>query len=212
MKRNYIIFLIFAVSLQSQVFPQDYRDQFVGKYNCSIHHFEGNSSYWYNGEIFINKSDSDSSEIIITRETNINRIATVDTNGNFIVYQNPYGEWGNFITEFDSIYYFVNHGSPMGLYDYYYGKKENELGNETFTVENSFLLYPNPTSGIFKIEPSEIIEELYIEILNLQGQTVYSKQNIANDFVFDISGLDNGIYISIIKSNCGCVVQKIIKQ
>ena len=81
------------------------------------------------------------------------------------------------------------------------GISENKTGD--------FLIYPNPTNGIFKIQSSKSLSENWVEIYNTVGKLVLrSKIDNTSDQI-DISGLQNGIYL--LKTENG-FTKTIVKQ
>ena len=82
---------------------------------------------------------------------------------------------------------------------------------------NSFVIYPNPTTGIFKIYLDEetLKKAKNIRIFNDIGQLVYDKtlKNEQEEYTVDISRLPKGIYfVTIALSNKKMITKKMIKQ
>jgi hypothetical protein len=59
-----------------------------------------------------------------------------------------------------------------------------------YTGENDFLVYPNPSNGIFSISPG--FENAEVEIYSAMGEMVYSSMDIHRSI--DISTMAKGIY------------------
>ncbi|MFT7611935.1 MAG: hypothetical protein ACI9J3_000884 [Parvicellaceae bacterium] len=74
-------------------------------------------------------------------------------------------------------------------------------------TETNISVYPNPSSGIFKINSS--IQKGTFEIYNLQGKKVYSG-SVKSNFQIDISDQSNGIYFLKLLTIEGVVNKKII--
>jgi hypothetical protein len=74
-------------------------------------------------------------------------------------------------------------------------------------TETNISVYPNPSSGIFKINSS--IQKGTFEIYNLQGKKVYSG-SVKSNFQIDISAQSNGIYYLKLSTSEGMVNKKII--
>ncbi len=76
-------------------------------------------------------------------------------------------------------------------------------------------LYPNPNDGRFKtsMEPAPLGEENVIDVLNLQGKTVYKDILFRNEITkdYDLSFLDSGVYIIMISNNKIVYTKKFIK-
>lgn len=81
----------------------------------------------------------------------------------------------------------------------------DELGNG-----NNFIIYPNPTNGIFTIQSSEKFSQ--IEIINLLGEKIYSEQINSNKREVDLTKQPKGIYFIKINSEKGTVTKKVIIQ
>lgn len=76
--------------------------------------------------------------------------------------------------------------------------------------QNSVLIYPNPTKGIFNIRSNDQVTVHLVEVFNNLGQKVleFNKQQTC-----DISGLSDGIYyIRITDSNNNLKIKKMMKQ
>lgn len=83
------------------------------------------------------------------------------------------------------------------------------LSTNNFAKKDDLLVYPNPSTGVFKIS---LQEDSSIEIYNLLGKVVYSNKVNAGESTIDISSLQLGLYLLEVKSNKGVAVKKIIKQ
>jgi len=88
----------------------------------------------------------------------------------------------------------------------------------TYNTDREILnLYPNPNNGYFSIDftvPNELQFENYIIVIaNLSGKTVYQNNMVNTTEItqFDLSHLDPGTYIVMIKSDLILVTQKFIK-
>ena len=75
--------------------------------------------------------------------------------------------------------------------------------------EGNVAVYPNPTTGKFKVFSSDIIEG--IEISNLLGEMIFSNLKINNSSrEIDLSDYAKGIYVVRIKTATETVIRKII--
>lgn len=70
-------------------------------------------------------------------------------------------------------------------------------------------VYPNPTSGVIKIDTD--VEETEVEVLNMLGQRIISVVESGN-FEIDITDQKAGIYFVSIKNDNGTATSKIVKQ
>lgn len=105
-------------------------------------------------------------------------------------------------------------GNPR-LYgsEYDMGAYENQPGS--FIAQNNFELevsvFPNPTSGIIKIN-SKDLKIKNVEIIELTGKIVQQLSPDNSEFTIDISNFENGIYIMKIQTENKIITTKIIKK
>ena len=59
--------------------------------------------------------------------------------------------------------------------------------------ENNSSIFPNPTKNSFYIK-TDLLDNFSVSIFNLQGQILQEQKNINNNFEFDVSTYDKGIY------------------
>ena len=81
------------------------------------------------------------------------------------------------------------------------------LATDTFEVNNQFNIYPNPTTGIFKIATNQPVNIAVVDVL---GKTVFTANDISNDNNIDLSAMQKGIYFINITSNNIKSTQKLI--
>ena len=101
--------------------------------------------------------------------------------------------------------------------DYYdageigYSRKKSTTGivNPLINTSN-LLLFPNPTTGSFAVTGVDNIES--INILDINGQLIKTKDCKNSTAFIDISGLPYGIYIVHVVSKGGKYIGKIIKS
>lgn len=55
-----------------------------------------------------------------------------------------------------------------------------------------FSVYPNPSTGIFNINTSEVVN---IKVVDITGKVVYQAQNVDNNGVVNLSSLQKGVYL-----------------
>lgn len=88
---------------------------------------------------------------------------------------------------------------------------ERTLSSDTFVLEdNEGIVFPNPTSGNFKItlpEGKPIRNAILLDV-NGRKHTI----EIRSEGEADISGFENGIYLLYLETNYGRLMKKIIKQ
>tara|TARA_B100000768_G_scaffold8401_1_gene8785 strand:- start:5378 stop:6517 length:1140 start_codon:yes stop_codon:yes gene_type:complete len=85
----------------------------------------------------------------------------------------------------------------------------NLLNTNLSTIEKNIHLYPNPSSHLIQIETLESLEIIEINLYNTLG--VNQKIKLSDETI-DLSYLNNGIYILIIKTSEGIQTKKIIKN
>ncbi|MDU1903644.1 MAG: T9SS type A sorting domain-containing protein [Dysgonomonas sp.] len=81
------------------------------------------------------------------------------------------------------------------------------IGGEEF---NNVTLYPNPTNGIVYLKTSKANDKCKVDIYNTSGKLVYSKENVVNGEVIDLSMLNKGIYIVKINTDGEIKTEKVI--
>jgi len=79
---------------------------------------------------------------------------------------------------------------------------------------NSFKLYPNPSTGIINVQSNNLTETVAIAIYNLQGQVLLSENKTPENgtISFDVSGLSTGVYFIKIVLEDVSVIKRIVKQ
>jgi len=77
-------------------------------------------------------------------------------------------------------------------------------------------LYPNPSRGSFKVALENVKDDQILNIHNMQGVLVQSAYISADDsqrtFEFDLSNLENGMYIVELSSDTQRTTQQLIIQ
>jgi len=85
----------------------------------------------------------------------------------------------------------------------------NSAGINDIIPENSFSIFPDPTSNYIVIETSQNAE---ITILDIQGQLNKTLVSSGNKTNIDVSGFPSGIYIVEVKTDEGIAVKKFVKE
>jgi Secretion system C-terminal sorting domain len=105
-------------------------------------------------------------------------------------------------------------GLDDGEYNFYLVKLNSEGGviiDEKIQSEQSTLCYPNPTTGIFTIENSLDFKNIVgLEIININGQIIYSSENFKFSDKIDLSNQTKGVYLVNIKTKNQTYTDKII--
>jgi len=78
-------------------------------------------------------------------------------------------------------------------------------------LENSFEVYPNPTTGEILIQGSKFKVQS-VEVFDVYGRKCHVSRVTLHENHFDISDLSNGIYFVKIQTKTGTVVKKVIKN
>ncbi|RLD46285.1 MAG: hypothetical protein DRI94_14940, partial [Bacteroidetes bacterium] len=76
----------------------------------------------------------------------------------------------------------------------------------------AFNLYPNPNNGTFTVELPEYTKDVRIEILNIQGEVIYSDVLVSDRNNINISNYAKGVYFVKLISDKAEKVEKIIIQ
>jgi len=92
--------------------------------------------------------------------------------------------------------------------------EEIEIINDSKIEELSFIIYPNPSNGIFNVEVKEFDEnKIYkVEVYNIQGVKIYEAYQVQKKIMLDLSMDENGIYIVRLISDKDVYNKKIIKS
>ena len=93
--------------------------------------------------------------------------------------------------------------SPLGSYEYFpVGINEHEI---------NVSVYPNPTTGQFRIQNSESRIQS-VEVFDVFGKLISNMEVNDNDVTVDISNYTNGVYFARIRTENGTVTKKVVKQ
>ena len=86
------------------------------------------------------------------------------------------------------------------------------LGNSQNKL-NTFSLYPNPTNGNLNIQLSNTITNGTLKVITITGQMVFEQHNLnGTTFNFDVTSLNQGIYIVQLTNGNEVFNSKFIKQ
>jgi len=77
--------------------------------------------------------------------------------------------------------------------------------NERTTPKNEFLIFPNPSKGILKLQLNANIFEVAIK--DIQGKTVFQTKN---ENELNLSHLSKGVYFIEVRTTAGSAIQKLI--
>lgn len=98
-------------------------------------------------------------------------------------------------------------------YNYYTAHERYWYYRYRFTINHNsvmpslFTIYPNPTTGIIWIEPTENNMVYHLKIFNAYGQLIFTEQHTQGLYSFDFNmfELENGIYFLEIFTNQGLI-------
>ncbi|PIF34283.1 putative delta-60 repeat protein/predicted secreted protein (Por secretion system target) [Flavobacterium sp. 9] len=85
------------------------------------------------------------------------------------------------------------------------------LGTKDFELQNSFKLYPNPVKDFITIEMNSS-DNAKLNVFDVTGQIVLSKELKATSTKLNISNLPTGVYMFQISNETGIVTKKVIKD
>jgi hypothetical protein len=109
--------------------------------------------------------------------------------------------------------YYCNNG---GAYPMKGNSVENAKASQNVTNKEEFsevdALYPNPTTGVFFITFSKILENAQIVITDVKGKVVQKLIGNGIKLTVDLSAVASGVYFVRIEDNGLTIVKKVIKQ
>lgn len=119
------------------------------------------------------------------------------------------GSYGNLFKHNDALYF---EGSNSSYKLFRYGLPIN-LGNENHT-EQSFKVYPNPTSNFITIQlENGIFTDALVTVTNTLGQLIFeSKSTQTSEITIDFSSQSKGMYFLTMEEEGNKTTQKIIKE
>jgi len=89
------------------------------------------------------------------------------------------------------------------------------LGNNHNEIAPSLevTIFPNPAKGLINITfKQEVRGSVLVEVINLLGATVYTKNATTSHITIDSSELSQGVYIVKVKSNDSSITKKVVIQ
>ena len=102
--------------------------------------------------------------------------------------------------------YAATHGRGLFTSEHY-STKSNELIN----MDGDLKLFPNPSNKIINFDfKKRSNEEIFVQIINLNGQIVFSKKQIDNSV--DVSDLSIGNYVITVQTSDNFYSTKFIKK
>ncbi len=84
------------------------------------------------------------------------------------------------------------------------------LGVDNIGMKQKFSFYPNPVSSVFTIDTS--LTDYHIEIFNLLGKEILTRQAVTSSTQLDLSSLTNGVYFVTITSGGESFTIKLVKE
>jgi hypothetical protein len=106
--------------------------------------------------------------------------------------------------------------SGMNVVNFVYNDDTRLVGIDQINANNGFMVYPNPSNGQFNvIAVSENASDLTIEVLNYQGQVMYTREakNVTQfNGKIDITEFAKGVYFLKLINGEEVKLEKIIVQ
>ncbi|WP_397364330.1 T9SS type A sorting domain-containing protein [Olleya sp. R77988] len=87
----------------------------------------------------------------------------------------------------------------------------NVLSVDQFNT-NSFLVYPNPSKGLFNIK-TKINQTFNVNVFDVTGKIIYQKSHVKtnnNTYQLDLSNYSNGVYFLNLETSLGKTTKKLI--
>jgi hypothetical protein len=79
--------------------------------------------------------------------------------------------------------------------------------------DNTFLVYPNPTTGLINIQLGDLAtEQVNVKIVNAIGEVVYFGQQSQNVFKVDFYNQPKGVYYVVLTTDDGTHVKKVVVE
>ena len=100
-------------------------------------------------------------------------------------------------------------GGTINNFSINFCRVENVLGLVTNPVLNSSV-YPNPTKGIVNVTIPALTDKATINLYDIQGRQIFSKETNQVNTSFGIENLQDGIYLVTIETDLGSITKKII--
>jgi hypothetical protein len=85
------------------------------------------------------------------------------------------------------------------------GINENGFGND-------LVLFPNPTTGVFTIELSPVVNNATVVVYTVDGQNIINKKITSNTTLINLDAFENGIYIVNIINGDYNITKRITKK
>jgi hypothetical protein len=92
-------------------------------------------------------------------------------------------------------------------------KPEQDTIHESIAVAKQVnALYPNPTTGFFKVTFTQPLKDAVVIIYDINGRVVSRFKKSGDEVAFNISSFASGVYILQIEDKNSYITQKVIKQ
>lgn len=100
--------------------------------------------------------------------------------------------------------------SDFGYFISYNFCAQNDLSLTYESFENSVIVYPNPSNGIFTINIPNVEGEKVVTLYDVTGKIVLVNSTFDNSIEIIGSALNAGVYITSIQTDLGMITRKII--
>jgi len=84
------------------------------------------------------------------------------------------------------------------------------VGVKELAGKGNMNIWPNPSEGSISIRMTEAAAKSSLEISDMMGRVVYSKQAESSEMNLDLGGLDKGVYILRVNANNSTYTQRLI--
>ncbi len=81
---------------------------------------------------------------------------------------------------------------------------------ELKSIQCSGVVYPNPTSNVVNVKSETLI--ISVQLIDFTGKVVANKQVNANNYKYDVSNLQAGIYTIVIVTADANIIEKLIVE
>ncbi len=102
-------------------------------------------------------------------------------------------------------------GNIRGGVTFYKGQFVDNIAEVAFSRQVK--LYPNPSTGLFTLDWSEVTLPSELVVLNILGEEVFRTSELTSKMEVDLSGFQSGIYLLLARTESGMLeVGKVVKK
>jgi Secretion system C-terminal sorting domain len=188
--------------LKELVFPFSYNDSFSDHFERFFVDYSGSDEHYITGSVNVN---ADAYGTMITPEgetvNNVLRlhsfIATRDSNHIFGItnYLEEYYHWYSSERKGIILSMRINSANQQIEWVDYYRQVNFNTSVNSLTVNNSLLMFPNPSDGLFTVTLKNKITNGKLEIFDCVGKSVFEKSQPDEQMIFNFKTFEKGIYL-----------------